>query len=224
MKGTIVGALSLALGLSGLPGLPGGLSGQNLADFDYENLSFRGFSLESGYIWPTRVDPTYTLGLRVDMGYLGPGLRLVPGVSYWSSKMKASEVDKLARKVDDLIDPDATEPITDLGEIDWSDLALTLDGHFVWSIPLNLLSYVGAGISAHIMNGDGSAISGTFVEDLLDSVKAGLNFHAGLEYPMSDFVRLYGLARYEILGDLRYPELRLGGQIMVGPSAPGEGR
>jgi hypothetical protein len=223
MKGTIAGALSLSLAM-GLVGLPGGVSGQNLADFDYENLSFRGFSLESGYIWPTRVDPTYTLGLRVDMGYLGPGLRLVPGVSYWSSKMKASEVEKLARKVDDLIDPDATEPITDLGEIDWSDLALTLDGHFVWSIPLNLLSYVGAGISAHIMNGDGSAISGTFVEDLLDSVKAGLNFHAGLEYPMSDFVRLYGLARYEILGDLRYPELRLGGQIMVGPSAPGEGR
>lgn len=221
MKGTIAGALSLAMGLVGLPG---GLSGQTLADFDYENLSFRGFSLESGYIWPTRVDPTYTLGLRVDMGYLGPGLRLVPGVSYWSSKMKASEVDKLARKVDDLIDPDATEPITDLGEIDWSDLALTLDGHFVWSIPLNLLSFVGAGISAHIMNGDGSAISGTFVEDLLDSVKAGLNFHAGLEYPMFDFIRLYGLARYEILGDLRYPELRLGGQIMVGPSAPGEGR
>jgi len=221
MKGTLARTLALSMGLAFLPGTG---SGQNLADFDYENLSFRGFSLEGGYIWPTRVDPTYTVGLRVDMGYLGPGLRLVPGVTYWSSQMKASEVKKLARKVDQLIDPEATEPITDLGEIDWSDLALTLDGHFVWSIPFNMLSYVGAGVSAHIMNGDGSAINGTFVEDLLDSVKAGLNFHAGLEYPMSDFLRLYGLARYEILGDLRYPELRLGGQIMVGPSAPGEGR
>ena len=221
MKGRLAGALALTVGLAVLPESG---AGQNLADFDYENLSFRGFSLESGFIWPTRVDPTYTLGLRVDMGYLGPGLRLVPGVTYWSSQMKGSEVAKLARKVDKLIDPEATEPITDLGEIDWSDLALTLDGHFVWSIPFNMLSYVGAGVSAHIMNGDGSAISGTFVEDLLDSVKAGLNFHAGLEYPMLDFVRVYGLARYEIMGDLRYPELRLGGQIMVGPSAPGERR
>ena len=221
MKGTLAGALALATGLAFLPGT---VSGQNLADFDYEYLSFRGFSLEGGYIWPTRVDPTYTVGMRVDMGYLGPGLRLVPGVTYWSSQMKASEVEKLERKVDDLVDPEATEPITDLGEIDWSDLALTLDAHFVWAIPFDMLSYVGAGISAHIMNGDGAAISGTFVEDLLDSVKAGLNFHAGLEYPMFDFFRLYGVARYEILGDLRYPELRLGGQIMVGPSAPGEGR
>lgn len=221
MKGLLSGALALALGLAFLPG---DATGQNLADFDYEYLSFRGFSLESGYIWPTRVDPTYTVGMRVDMGYLGPGLRLVPGITYWSSQMKASEVEKLARKVDYLIDPDATEPITDLGVIDWSDVALTLDGHFVWSIPLNILSYVGAGVSAHIMNGGGSAISGTFVEDLLDSVKAGLNFHAGLEYPVLRSIRLYGLARYEIMGDLRYPELRLGGQIMVGPSAPGEGR
>jgi len=221
MKGTLAGALALTVGLAFLPET---VAGQNLADFDYENLSFRGFSLETGYIWPTRVDPTYTLGLRVDMGYLGPGLRLVPGLTYWSSQMKGSEVAKLARKVDKLIDPEATEPITDLGEIDWSDLALTLDGHFVWSIPFDLLSYVGAGVSAHIMNGDGPAISGTFVEDLLDSVKAGLNFHAGLEYPMRDILRLYGLARYEILGDLRYPELRLGGQIMVGSSAPGERR
>ena len=40
----------------------------------------------------------------------------------------------------------------------------------------------------------------------------------------SDLFRLYAQARYEFLEDLRYPELRMGGQIMVGPSMPDESR
>jgi len=221
MKGILSGILALALGAVWMPG---NASGQSLADFDYEYLSFRGFSLEWGYIWPTRVDPTYTVGGRVDLGYLGPGLRIVPGVTYWSSSMKGEEVRKLERKIEDLIDPSGGSGPVDLGEIDWSDFVISLDGHFVWSVPLNLLSYVGGGIGLHIMNGEGSAISGTFVEDLLDSFSAGINVHAGLEYPLGDRARIYGLGRYEILGDLRYTELRMGAQLMVGPSAPGEGR
>ncbi len=222
MKGFLKGAVALSLGLILMPNQA---SGQNLADFDYEYLAFRGFSLEGGYLWPTRVDPTYSVGIRMDLGYLGPGLRIIPGISYWSSSMKEGEVAELEKKIRDLVlDPFSSVAPPDLGEIKWSDLALSLDGQFVWSIPFDLLSFVGAGLSAHIMNGDGSAISGTFVEDLLDSVSAGINFHTGLEYPMSDRFRLYGLGRYEILEDLRYLEVRVGGQIMVGQSAAGEGR
>lgn len=222
MKGTLAGFLALALALWICP-LEA--SGQSLEDFDYEYLTFRGFSLEGGRIWPTRVDPTYSVGVRVDMGYLGPGLRIVPGVTYWSSTMKQGEVTRLENRIKDLVyGPGSPEEPPNLGRIEWSDLALSLDGHFVWAIPYDLLSYVGLGVSAHVMNGKGSAISDTFVEDLLDRVAAGLNFHAGLEYPFSDRFRLYGLARYEIMEDLRYTELRMGGQIMVGPSAPGEGR
>ena len=225
MKGTLAGALALSLGMALMPSSG---SGQELADFDYENLAFRGFSLEGGYLWPTRVDPTYSMGLRLDLGYLGPGLRIVPGISYWSSRMNASEVAELEDKVDALIlgevAPSPSWMGTNLGIIDWSDLVLSLDGHFVWAIPFDLLSYAGAGISAHIMNGEGAAISGTFVEDLLDTVTAGINVHAGLEYPLSDWFRMYGMARYEILEDLRYTELRMGGQIMVGPSMPEEDR
>jgi hypothetical protein len=221
MKGMLSGLVALTLGFALVPA---GGSAQSLADFDYEYLSFRGMSLEWGYIWPTRVDPTYTVGTRIDLGYLGPGLRIVPGLTYWSSSMKEKEVRKLEERVGELIDPTSSYDPVAFGEIDWSDLVLSLDGHFVWSVPFDLLSYVGAGVSAHIMNGEGSAISGTFVEDLLDSFFAGVNFHAGLEYPLSDLFRVYGLGRYEILGDLRYMELRMGGQVMLGPSAPGEGR
>jgi len=221
-----VGAFSLGLGL--LFGAQGASAQSSLADYDYENLSFRGFSLETGYIWPTTAEPTYTIGTRIDLGYLGPGLRLVPGVSYWSSTMSNSEVRRFERNLDDLIEseipPGSEFNGVNLGTIDWSDFIVSMDGHFVWSIPMNLLSYAGAGLSLHFMNGEGEAITGTFVEDLLDSVKPGFNVHGGLEYPVGDGFRLYGLARYEIMENLRYLELRLGGQIMLTDPAPGERR
>jgi hypothetical protein len=149
-------------------------------------------------------------------------------VAYWSSDLKGSEVAELEEKLDQLLAAQAPAgtalPGTDLGTIQWSDLVLSLDAHFVWAIPFDLLSFAGAGVSAHIMNGDGVAIDGTFVEDLLDTVTAGVNVHGGLEYPLNNWFRLYGAARYEVLEDLRYPELRMGGQIMVGQSMPEEER
>lgn len=142
--------------------------------------------------------------------------------------MKRSEVRELERTVDELVsgqlEPGTTYEGVNLGTIDWSDFIVGLDGHFVWSIPLDLLTYAGGGLDLHIMNGDGEAISGTFVEDLLDSFKPGFNIHGGLEYPMTDTFRFYGEARYAFLEDLRYFEFRAGAQIMLTGPASGEER
>jgi hypothetical protein len=112
----------------------------------------------------------------------------------------------------------------DLGTIEYSDFILSMDSHFVWSIPLDLLTFAGGGLSLHVMDGDGEAIQGTFVEDLLDSVKPGFNLHGGLEYPVSDGFRVYGLGRYELMEDLRYFEVRFGLQVMLTGPASGEER
>lgn len=201
---------------------------QNLADFDYENLSFRGVGLEVGGVYPSRVEPAPTLGLRMDLGYLGPGVRITPTIGYWSSRMKRVEVRKLELRVNELVDrssPPGTPPANvDLGRIDWSDLMIGLDGHVVWSVPFGFLTYLGVGAAAHIMNGGGEAVANTFVEDLLDTVTAGFNLHGGVEYPVTERFRLYGTARYELLGELRYGQLSVGTQFMFGPAAPGEMR
>jgi hypothetical protein len=222
LGGRLAGAIAVLVLLQ-----PGVASGQELADFDYENLGFRGFSFESGYIFPTRVESTYSFGTRIDLGYLGPGLRIVPGITYWSSKMKRSEVAKLERKVDALIEQQAgvgVAPPVNLGQIDWTDVAVSLDGHFVWAVPFDMLTYLGLGVSAHLVNGDGVAINDTFVEDLLDSVSAGFNLHGGLEWPIHPNFRFYGLSRYELQEDLRYLEFRVGGQFTWGSPAAGEER
>ena len=50
---------------------------QDLADYDYENLSFRGIGFDWGFIWPTKVTSTATYSVRADLGFLGPSVRLM---------------------------------------------------------------------------------------------------------------------------------------------------
>ena len=122
------------------------------------------------------------------------------------------------------LEPGTSFDGVDLGTIDWSDFILGFDGHFVWSVPMDVLTYAGAGVAVHIMDGDGESIQGTFVEDLLDSFKPGFNLHGGLEFPVSDAFRVFGEARYELLEDLRYFQVKFGGQIMLTGPAAGEER
>jgi opacity protein-like surface antigen len=149
----------------------------------------------------------------------------LPRVAYFSSTMTRSEVIKLENRVAELVfdqNPLAPLPSVDLGVIDWSAVSLGVDGQFVWRVPFDVLTYLGLGVAAHFQNGGGDAIDGTFVEDLLDSTVAGMNIHGGVEFPVTSRVRLYGDARYEFLGDLRFGAVRGGVQLMIGDPAPGE--
>jgi hypothetical protein len=203
-------------------GAPAGA--QDLADFDYENLSWRGIGVEWGYLYPTRVEEAQSIGLRVDLGYLGPGLRIVPGVTFWSSPLKDIEVAELEGSLGRLIADQISgpPPPVDLGEITWRDIAVAVDAQVVWRVPFGVLTYAGLGGTIHILDGSGAAIEGTFVEDLLDSVTPGGNVHLGLEYPFHERLRIQGQGRYEVLGDLQYLQLGFGLQIMIGEPHPGE--
>ncbi len=168
---------------------------QDLADYDYENLSFRGISFDLGYLYADKVENTRTLGVRFDLGFLGPGFRIMPGVTYWESSLAQTEVGQFQTRLGTLTaDQGGTVPAGgfDLGDIDRKDIVVGLDGHYVWAVPLNLFFSTGVGLSVHFLNGSGPSIDGTFVEDLLDSVSAGFNHHAALEYPIADLIRIHG--------------------------------
>ncbi len=205
---------------------PLGGAAQDIANIDYEHLSFRGFGFDFGYVWPDRVEPTRSYAARFDLGYAGPGLRIVPSVTYWTSRMNDDEVAELEDRVADLVvaQVGGPRPTLDLGSIGYTDVAIGVDGHVVWELPLDLLTFGGLGLTAHFINGDGESINGTFVEDLLDSVVPGFNLHMGMEYPVTNSIRLYTAGRYELMPDLQYFGVRVGWQIMTGPNAPGEGR
>jgi len=200
---------------------------QELADYDYANLSFRGVMAEGGYIFANNVENTEIFALRFDLGFLGPGFRIVPGVAFWTSRMAQNEVDDFEVRLGELnAAQGGTAPPGgfDLGRIDRDDVVLSLDGHYMWSVPLDFFFWTGVGVSAHFLNGSGPAVDGTFVEDLLDSVAAGFNVHGGLDYPVTDRFRLYGGSKLEVLGDLLYVEVRFGLSYIWGELVQGEAR
>ena len=190
---------------------------QSIADYDYENLSFRGIGLDVGRIWPNKVKSTETFALRADLGFLGPDVRIIPSVGYWNSTFKASEIRRFATQLNRLPalqNRADTLSAADLGKIDWSDFSLTIDAQFVWTIPGGIFTYAGLGAGLHAMNGKGDVISNTIWEDLLDSVSAGGAIMGGAEIPLSK-LRLFGEVRYTLLSDIRYPGLRVGGMYML---------
>ncbi|MEM7416383.1 MAG: hypothetical protein AAF389_12845 [Gemmatimonadota bacterium] len=226
MKGDRRRALGAALLMVGIGIAPGAAGAQDIADFDYEHLSFRGIGLEFGYLWPNNVEPTESYTLRIDLGYAGPGLRITPSVTYWRSQLGGEEITEFETRVLDLIAEQngGTRPTLDLGIINYTDIAIGVDAHVVWELPFDVLTFGGFGVTAHVIDGDGDVIASTFVEDLFDSVDPGFNLHVGTEYPVTNRMRLYASGRYEVLPDMQYAQVRGGLQFMIGPNAPGEGR
>ena len=186
---------------------PAAATAQSLEDYDYEYLTFRGAGLEYGWIWPTKVEPTAAYSLKVDLGFLGPNVRVAPSLSFWSSRVDAEELRRLADQLSDLgvsITP------AELGRIEWRDFSLSVDGQYVFEVEPRVMPYVGAGVGVHIFDGSGPAVDGTFLEDLLDSITAGLNAVAGIEVSPVRRFRIGVEARYTLVEDVRYPEVRIG--------------
>jgi len=196
---------------------------QGLADFDYENLSFRGVMLEGGAVFPSGVESTGSFGMRADLGFLGPGVRVTAGLSRWSSSLRRSEVRALEERVEELVQAETgSRPTVNLGQISLSDVAVNADAHVVWRVPPGFLTYAGAGGTAHVLRGGGAAIEDTFIQDLLNAIRAGVNVHAGVEVPLTRQFRLVGETRYELVQSFSYLQFRLGGQVTWGGWAAGE--
>lgn len=185
---------------------------QTLADYDYDQLSFRGLGLGAGYLWSDRIEDTEHFSIRMDLGYLGPGVRIVPAVSYWSSQLAESEIRELATQLS--LRTGTVIPPETLGPIEWSDISLSVDGHFVWSTPFGVLTYVGLGFGVHALNGQGPAVDDTFVEDLLDDFTAGANGMVGIEIEPVDRLRFYVEGRYTAMSSLLYGGVLAGVQVM----------
>ena len=206
---------------------PRALAAQSLADYDYENLQFRGIGADFGWVWPTQIEPTISVGVRADLGYVGPHVRILPAARFWSSKLRQSEVDRLASQIIKVCERQAgvvCPASLDLGEIRRSDLSVGADGHYVFDPQGPITPYAGGGLSLHLLNGRGDIIDGTFVEDLLDTIVPGIDLTGGLEVPVASTVRLMGETRFVLTSDVKYAAILLGGVWTLPVPAPASGR
>ena len=153
-----------------------------LSQFSYDNLKPSALQLDVGPLGGNNIRGTLTGGMRLDYGFVAPHVRVLLGVSYYkadfSSEARARFEQRLRGVV---IDPTGDDTIR-LGRITWSDVTGDLDLQYVLPQGHAVTSYIGIGLGAHIRHGSGPAINGTFVQDALNSITAGLNGTIGTEF------------------------------------------
>jgi hypothetical protein len=191
------------------------LAAQQWEEYDYENLEFRGVGIDVGWIFPPRVDQALSLGVRVDLGNLGPNIRIRPSIGYWSSQMQQREVDRLAEQIQNVCLRQygtLTQcPQLNLGRIRMSDLMVNLDAQYEFTeTPFLFVPFAGLGAGIHLLNGRGEAINDTFIEDFLDSVSPSLNLLAGVRLPVVAALDLQAEGRYVLSADIRHAAVSIG--------------
>jgi hypothetical protein len=199
----------IVLVLSNIPTVQ--LSAQGvLNQFSYDNLRFSGIQLDVGVLGASELTGATVGGLRVDYGRIAPRVRLLLGVSYFRSQFDQQSRRRFEQRLDSIIiDPSGDDTIN-VGRISLSDIVGDVDFQLVFPQGRGITAYVGTGVSIHVRNGSGAAINGTFVEDALDVITAGLNGTMGFEFNLSPAWRFTIDGRGMLSSGLKTVSLRTG--------------
>ncbi len=179
------GSTRKAVGLGALvllAGLPGHVAAQAILNqFSSENLAASAIGVDLGVLAGTNIRGTKTVAARLDFGKIAPSVRVLLGASYFRADLSSAALQRFEQRLRTIvIDPSGDDTIR-LGRITWSDVTADLDLQYV--MPQGAATaYLGLGFSAHVRHGSGAAIDGTFVQDALNAITAGLNGTLGAEF------------------------------------------
>ncbi len=155
-----------------------------LNQFSYDDLRLSGIQLDLGVLGASELTGATVGGVRVDYGRIAPRVRLLLGLSYFRSEFDTQARRRFEQRLDSLVNPGTNDSI-DVGRIRLGDLIGDVDFQYVLPQGRGISAYVGAGVSVHARNGSGAVINGTFVEDALDVITAGLNGTIGVEFNLA---------------------------------------
>lgn len=180
-----------------------------LNQFSYENLRLSGIQADLGVLGASELTGATVGGIRVDYGRIAPRVRLMLGLSYFKSQFANAARTRFERRLDSIVNPGTPDSI-DLGRIRLSDIVADIDFQYVFPQGKGINAYIGTGVSIHARNGSGPAINGTFVEDALDVITAGLNGTIGFEFNLSKAWRFTLDGRGVLSSGLKTASLRTG--------------
>ncbi len=103
------------------------------------------------------------------------------GLSYYKADFSSEARARFEQRLKGVVIDPAGDDTIRLGRITWSDVTGDVDLQYVLPQGHAVTAYLGVGLGAHIRHGSGPAINGTFVQDALNSVTAGLNGTIGAE-------------------------------------------
>jgi hypothetical protein len=168
----------------------GEAAAQKLEEYDYENLGFRAIGVEAVWVNAKDAKGTVGFGVRVDLGFLGPYVRVMPRFAHWSADIEDESVAKFERNLESLCTPPGCD--VDLGQLKRDYWVVGLDLQWILSNPV-IAPYLGAGVDLYILNDSGQAIKDTFLDDAV--VTAGISGVGGVQLEMAAHTRLYAELR-----------------------------
>ena len=158
------------------------LSAQSLLEqFSYQNLKPSAIQFDIGPLGGTNVRGALTGGVRMDYGLIAPHIRVLLGVSYFKADFSSTARARFEQRLKSVVVDPAGDDTINLGRVTWSDVTGDVDLQYVLPQGRAVTAYMGIGIGAHIRHGSGPAINGTFVQDALNEITAGLNGTIGTE-------------------------------------------
>jgi hypothetical protein len=193
--------------------LPSTLAAQGfLEQFSYEGIRLTGIGAEFGVVASDRLVRRPSGAIRIDYGMIAPRVRVMIGGAFFRGDFNEAEIAKFESRLRGVVvpaDPTDSFPI-DVGTIALTDVELDLSLQYLFDNGRYLTTYLGLGAGVHIRNGSGRAIDGTFVEDALDTVAAGVSFSTGVQVVLTRALHLTVDLRGGLTSELRTASARGG--------------
>jgi hypothetical protein len=180
-----------------------------LNDFSYDNLRLSGIQLDVGVLGASQLKGTTVGGLRMDFGRIAPKVRLLLGLSYFRSDFDQNALSRFEARLDSFVNPGTPDSVA-VGQVRLGDIIGDVDFQYMVPQGHGINAYMGVGVSIHARNGSGELINGTFVEDALDVVTAGLNGTIGFEFNLAPAWRFTLDGRGVLSSGLSTASLRTG--------------
>ena len=186
-----------------------------------DKLRLSAVGVSSGAVKPTQMQRTQAYALHADYGEIAPAWRVVFSATYWGSRLTDETMQRFADSLRrSVVDPTQDFEI-DLGRVTVSDIALDMD--LRWA-PRRITSgalrpYVAGGVGVHVINAEGRAISGTFVERALDNITAGLAASTGVDLVLLNKLGVGMQARFDLVSGARFGSIRAVGSYLLRPNA-----
>jgi hypothetical protein len=189
------------------------------ARLNLDKLRLAALGASVGPVAPTGTVPTVAYSLHADYGEISPHWRVVFTATYWDTRYKADVVKRLENKLRESIVDTTRTAFFAIGRIKVSDIAV--GGDLRWTPRAGAIRpYVGGGVLAHVVNVEGKAIEGTFVESALDNIAAGFSAVTGVDVTFARHLAIGVQGRYDLTSGVRYGSLRAVGSYFF-DAAPG---
>jgi hypothetical protein len=185
-----------------------------------DKLRFTGLGLAVGAVKPTQIAATEAYTVQADYGEIVPRWRVVFTATYWGSHYTPATVAEFRDTLKHVIRDSTGDYVIDIGEIKVSDIAVGTDARWspVRADAARLRPFVALGVAAHVINAEGKAIRGTFVERALDNITAGFAAGVGADAVIFRHLRVGMQARYDLLSGARFGSVRVGATYMFEPA------